>query len=329
MAAGRCWSCRPWWPSTWQHAADGPDGARTLAAQGLLVSGAGAATGLAPEPAVCVLRSRARPPGRGGRPTDGDRRDAAARGHGHPRHGRLQQHGEPRTSQPSRIGAAEAGCPRLRPRSAVVGQDRRGRLRPQCGDRADRPPSIIPPSCGPSTTCPWAAAPRWRPGSSPRSTHIAGKTLKVNGTALNEDNSNEVNIGYFGGATIVLFSDGEDTSQINPVTMARLASTAGVRIQTIGVGTVAGTTVQDRGIQRRHRAGSADARGRRQGHERRPTTKSTTGLRCATSRKTIDLHFTVVSRVHRDLGHLRRRGRAPPRRRRAALGVVVRAGDVR
>ena len=73
---------------------------------------------------------------------------------------------------------------------------------------------------------------------------LAGRTLKVNGTALNEDNSNEVNIGYFGGATIVLISDGEDTSQINPVTMAKLASSAGVRIQTIGVGTVAGTTVQ-------------------------------------------------------------------------------------
>jgi Ca-activated chloride channel family protein len=73
---------------------------------------------------------------------------------------------------------------------------------------------------------------------------IAGKTLKVNEAALNEDNSAEVNIGYYGGATIVLISDGEDTSQADPVTMARLASTAGVRIQTIGVGTVAGTTVQ-------------------------------------------------------------------------------------
>ena len=73
---------------------------------------------------------------------------------------------------------------------------------------------------------------------------LAGKSLKVNVKALNEDNSNEVNIGYYGGATIVLISDGEDTSQTNPVTMARLASSAGVRIQTIGVGTVAGTTVQ-------------------------------------------------------------------------------------
>jgi Ca-activated chloride channel homolog len=42
----------------------------------------------------------------------------------------------------------------------------------------------------------------------------------------------------------VLFSDGEDTSDANPVTWARLASIAGVRIQTIGVGTTAGTTIK-------------------------------------------------------------------------------------
>ncbi len=73
---------------------------------------------------------------------------------------------------------------------------------------------------------------------------IAGKTLIINKTALAQDNSGEVNIGYFGGSTIVLFSDGEDTSPTDPVTMARLASVAGVRVQTIGVGTASGTTVQ-------------------------------------------------------------------------------------
>ncbi|HMK98349.1 MAG TPA: VWA domain-containing protein [Acidimicrobiales bacterium] len=73
---------------------------------------------------------------------------------------------------------------------------------------------------------------------------IAGKTLIINKASLSQDNSAEVNIGYYGGATIVLFSDGEDTSQTDPVTMARVASSAGVRIQTIGVGTVAGTTVK-------------------------------------------------------------------------------------
>ena len=62
--------------------------------------------------------------------------------------------------------------------------------------------------------------------------------------ALEQDNSGNINIGYFGGATIVLISDGENTSQANPVTIARVASTAGVRIQTLGVGTDGGTTVK-------------------------------------------------------------------------------------
>ena len=73
---------------------------------------------------------------------------------------------------------------------------------------------------------------------------IAGKTIKVNQAALNQDASGEINVGYYGGSTIVLFSDGEDTSDANPLTWAKVASIAGVRIQTIGVGTPAGTTIQ-------------------------------------------------------------------------------------
>jgi len=73
---------------------------------------------------------------------------------------------------------------------------------------------------------------------------ISGKTLVVNKAELANDNSGNVNFGYYGGATIVLFSDGEDTSQTGPVTMARLASFAGVRVQTVGVGTTGGTTIQ-------------------------------------------------------------------------------------
>lgn len=77
---------------------------------------------------------------------------------------------------------------------------------------------------------------------------ISGKTLVVNKAELAEDNSGEVNFGYYGGATIVLFSDGEDTSQTDPVTMARLASSAGVRVQTVGVGTTSGTTIKADGF---------------------------------------------------------------------------------
>lgn len=73
---------------------------------------------------------------------------------------------------------------------------------------------------------------------------ISGKTIRVNLNELAQDASGEINIGYYGGSTIVLLSDGEDTSQTDPQTWARLASIAGVRIQTIGVGTVGGTTVR-------------------------------------------------------------------------------------
>ena len=76
---------------------------------------------------------------------------------------------------------------------------------------------------------------------------IAGKTLKVNEMDTGSDNT-QVHIGYYGAATIVLFSDGENTDQTNPESMARLTSVAGVRIQTVGVGTAAGTTVQIRGF---------------------------------------------------------------------------------
>jgi Ca-activated chloride channel family protein len=71
---------------------------------------------------------------------------------------------------------------------------------------------------------------------------IAGKTLSVDQAALESD-SGQVDIGYYGGTTIVVLSDGEETSRPDPVAMAGLASVAGVRVHTVGVGTGAGTTV--------------------------------------------------------------------------------------
>jgi Ca-activated chloride channel family protein len=43
---------------------------------------------------------------------------------------------------------------------------------------------------------------------------------------------------------VVLLSDGEETSRPDPVSVAEVASVAGVRIHTIGIGTKAGTVVQ-------------------------------------------------------------------------------------
>jgi len=72
---------------------------------------------------------------------------------------------------------------------------------------------------------------------------IAGKQLAIDRSALESD-AGSVNIGFFGSAAIVLLSDGENTSRLDPLKLAEVASSAGVRIHTIGVGTTQGTTVQ-------------------------------------------------------------------------------------
>jgi Ca-activated chloride channel family protein len=56
-------------------------------------------------------------------------------------------------------------------------------------------------------------------------------------------------LGYWGSATIVLLSDGEDTGGPDAIAAAELAAAAGVHIQTIGIGTVEGTTIEVDGYQ--------------------------------------------------------------------------------
>jgi len=56
-------------------------------------------------------------------------------------------------------------------------------------------------------------------------------------------------LGYWGSATIVLFSDGEDTAGSRVDAAAELAAAAGVHIETIGIGTADGTTVEVDGYQ--------------------------------------------------------------------------------
>src|SRR5205085_2429002 len=56
-------------------------------------------------------------------------------------------------------------------------------------------------------------------------------------------------LGYWGSATIVLLSDGENTGGPDAVAAAGLAADAGVHIESVGVGTVAGTTIQVDGYQ--------------------------------------------------------------------------------
>jgi Ca-activated chloride channel homolog len=57
------------------------------------------------------------------------------------------------------------------------------------------------------------------------------------------------NLGYWGSATIVLLSDGEDTGGPDALAAAQLAADAGVHVETIGFGTVDGATITVDGFQ--------------------------------------------------------------------------------
>jgi Ca-activated chloride channel family protein len=54
----------------------------------------------------------------------------------------------------------------------------------------------------------------------------------------------DIDIGYYGNAAIVLLTDGENTADPDPVAMAQLASVAGVKVHTIGVGSEQGAVVE-------------------------------------------------------------------------------------
>src|SRR4029077_7968987 len=68
---------------------------------------------------------------------------------------------------------------------------------------------------------------------------IAGKPLSLPENASADDLAN-IDIGYYGSAAIVLLSDGENTSGPDAEAVAQLASTAGVHIFPIGIGSTDG-----------------------------------------------------------------------------------------
>jgi len=75
---------------------------------------------------------------------------------------------------------------------------------------------------------------------------IAGRTVRLDDP---ETAAAEGDVGYYGSSAVVLLSDGENTDGPDPQEAADLASTAGVRIYPIGLGSPAGTVVQLDGFQ--------------------------------------------------------------------------------
>ena len=156
---------------------------------------------------------------------------------------------------------------------------------------------------------------------------IAGKELTINEQDLASDAGN-LNIGYYGSASVVMFSDGENVSGPDPVTMAQVASVAGVRVHTIGVGTPTGTVVQIDGFS------VATALDQTLLQKVASVTNGSYhsaaaagGLAAVT--RAINLKFKIVSRAHRDHRSVRRGRRGVAYRRRRTVGPVGGEGGVR
>jgi Ca-activated chloride channel family protein len=73
---------------------------------------------------------------------------------------------------------------------------------------------------------------------------ITGKPV-----ALPQEGAAPPDLGYWPSATIVVFSDGQDTGGPDVEAAAELAAAAGVRVQAVGVGTAEGATVDVDGFQ--------------------------------------------------------------------------------
>lgn len=75
---------------------------------------------------------------------------------------------------------------------------------------------------------------------------ITGKPVRLPADGTTPDTKA---LGYWPSATIVLFSDGQQTGGPDTEVAAEMAAAAGVRVQTVGIGTTRGATVEVDGYQ--------------------------------------------------------------------------------
>jgi Ca-activated chloride channel family protein len=78
---------------------------------------------------------------------------------------------------------------------------------------------------------------------------IVGRPVLVDGPGASGVEPQGPDLGYHGSAAIVLLSDGENTGEPDPIELADLASSAGVRIYPVGLGRPEGTVLQIDGFQ--------------------------------------------------------------------------------
>ncbi len=78
---------------------------------------------------------------------------------------------------------------------------------------------------------------------------IVGQPVLVDGAGLDTVEPTGPDLGYHGSAAVVLLSDGENTVPPDPIDVAEIASSAGVRVYPIGLGRPEGTVLEIGGFQ--------------------------------------------------------------------------------
>ncbi len=77
---------------------------------------------------------------------------------------------------------------------------------------------------------------------------ISGEPIKIDANTLEAgnlpDNLEALQLEDFSSAVVILLSDGEDTGNVDPLTIAQIAAESGVRIYPIGIGSAEGTVIQ-------------------------------------------------------------------------------------
>lgn len=77
---------------------------------------------------------------------------------------------------------------------------------------------------------------------------IAGKTVLLDAPSDSVEAEGQ-DLGYHSSAAVILLSDGENTAEPDPIAVAELASTAGVKVYPIGLGSPDGTVLEIDGFQ--------------------------------------------------------------------------------
>ena len=166
------------------------------------------------------------------------------RGHGDPRLRRVEQHARRGPRADADRGGEEAAARRSssgsRARSASASSRSATAPSPSCGRRNVKADVHRRDQAALGR----AAGRRSARGSSRRSARSRASRSRSTSRRSQSDAGARSNIGFFGSSAIVLLSDGENTSRLDPLKLAEVASAAGVRVHTIGVGTKQGTVVE-------------------------------------------------------------------------------------